>query len=415
VLAQAAAVIAAVLLSSPSAATADSINMPRPQSEQLNGFELFEMLGVSRDRLPASTVPGSVTNNERVNVTVAGDGSVQQVRDQQQIELSGEGDYHVREAGPARSAVALGGDEPPVLDLGDIVWQGFSPGYRQLGADLTLDPLIESAHLPLRIALSFAAAAGRGVAIGPSAQLPGPGTVTLTITNATRQTTVLPTADDSPAQPVAAALDSARTAARGPAAARLPTVGTTLPAKLPVTGASTRRATHVVPLRLRGELRLTGGVATSISAAHVQHPLAVRLDGILHDSITFNLAVDGEGTLELDLTAVPVLDPRPLIPPHGVSTWATWAAAGPSAAERRSALDLLVQTAAIGARAAAYSPYLGPHLGPAGSTVFHYALAPAASPVTPTRALRPRPVAIALTVLAVLLLVGGGVVIWRRS
>ena len=108
--------IAAVMLSAPSAATADFIDLPRPQSDQLNGFELFEMLGVSRDRLPASTVPGSVTNNERVNVTVAGDGSVQQVRDQQQIELSREGDYRVREAGPARSAVALGGDEPPVLD-----------------------------------------------------------------------------------------------------------------------------------------------------------------------------------------------------------------------------------------------------------------------------------------------------------
>jgi len=401
--------IAAVLLSSPSAATADSIDLPRPQSEQLNGFELFEMLGVSPDRLPASTVPGSVTNNERVNVTVASDGSVQQVRDQQQIQLSGIGDYRVREAGPARSAVALGGDEPPVLDLGDIVWQGFSPGYRRLGADLTLDPLIESAHLPLRIALSFAAAAGRGVAVGPSARLPGPGTVTLTITNATRQTTVLATADDAPSQPVAAALDHARTAARGPAAARLPSVGTTLPAKLPVTGASTRRATQVVPFRLRGELRLTGGVATSISAARV------NIDAVLRDSITFNLAIDGAGTLELDLNAVPVLDPRPLMPPDGVSTWATWAAAGPSAAGRRSALDLLVQTAAIGARAAAYSPYLGPHLGPAGSTVFHYALAPAASPVTPTRALRPRPVPIALTVLAALLLVGGGVVIWRRS
>ena len=413
-LAQAVAAIAAALLSSPSTASNDFIDLPRPQSEQLNGFELFEMLGASRDRLPASTVPGPVTNNERVNVEVASDGTVQQVRDQQRIELSGEGDYHIREAGPARSAVALGGDEPPVLDLGDIVWQGFSPGRRQLGADLTLDPQIESAHLPLRLALSFAAAAGRRVAIGPSAQLPGPGTVTLTITNTTRQMTVLPTADDAPAQPVAAALDSARSAARGLSAARLPTIRTTLPAQLPVTGASTRRATQAVPLRLRGELRLTG-VARSVAAARVQHPLAVRLDGILQDSITFNLAIDGAGTLELDLTAAPALEPQPLMPPHGVTTWATWAAAGPSAAERRFALDLLVQTAAIGARAAAYSPYLGPHLGPEGSTVFHYALAPAASPVMPTRVLRPRPVPIALTVLAALLLVGGGVVIWRRS
>jgi hypothetical protein len=167
-------------------------------------------------------------------------------------------------------------------------------------------------------------------------------------------------------------------------------------------------------LRLRGELRLTG-VARSVSAARVTHPLAVDIDALLRDSLTFNLATDGAGTLELDLSAVPVLDLQPLTPPHGVRSWGAWAATGPSAAERRSALDLLVQTAAIGARAAAYSPYLGPHLGPAGSTVFHYALAPAASPATSTRALRPRPVPIALTVLAALLLAGGGVVIWRRS
>ena len=367
---------------------------------------------MSRDRLPASTVPGSVTNNERVNVTVAGDGSVQQVRDQQQIELSREGDYHVREAGPARSAVALGGDEPPVLDLGDIVWQGFSPGYRQLGADLTLDPHIESAHLPLRIALSFAAAAGRGVAIGPSDQLPGPGTVTLTITNTTRQGTVLPTADDAPARPIAAALDSARTARAALCSA--------------VANDQNHSADEAARYRSVDEACYAGrpvatawrASATSVARQYPRprHASACgRHRRLLRDSITFSLATDGAGTLELDLTAEPVLDLQPLTPPHGVHSWATWAAAGPSGAERKSALDLLVQTAAIGARAAAYSPYLGPHLGPAGSTVFHYALAPTASPATSTRALRPRPVPIALTVLAALLVAGGGVVIWRRA
>lgn len=406
--------IAVLLLSSPSPASADSIDLPRPQSEQLNGFELFEMLGVSRDRLPASTVPGTVTNDERVNVAVASDGSVQQVRDQQRIELTGEGDYHIREAGPARSAVALG-DDPPVLDFGDIVWQGFSPGSRQLGADLTLDPQIESAHLPLRVTLSFAAAARPRVAVVPSAPLPGPGTFTLTITNTTQQAIVLPTAADAPARPVAAALDRALNAARDPAPARLPTIRTALPTKLAVIGATTRRATPLVPLRLRGELRLTDGVTRTTSAAGVRSPHAVSLDALLQDSITFTLATHGAGTLELDLTAVPVLDLRPLTPPHGDRSWAAWAAAGPTAAERRSALDLLVQTAAIGARASAYSPYVGPHLGPAGGTVFHYALAPAASPVTPTRALKPRLVPIVLSVLAALLIAGGGIVIWRRS
>src|SRR5439155_22352693 len=132
-----------LLLAFASPAHADTIELPSPQSEQLDGFELLGILGVSRDRLPAATVPGSVTNDELVNVEIAGDGSIERVREQQRIGLTGEGDYYIREAGPARSVIALG-DEPPLLHFGDIVWQGFSPGSRQLGAELTLDPRIES-------------------------------------------------------------------------------------------------------------------------------------------------------------------------------------------------------------------------------------------------------------------------------
>jgi hypothetical protein len=406
--------IAVLALSPPAPGTTrGTIALPRAQSEQLNGFELFQMLGMSRDRLPAATVPGTVTNDEQVNVAVGPDGSVQQVRDRQRIVLTGEGDYRIREAGPARAAVALG-DEPPVLDSGDIVWQGFSPGRRELGADLSLDPQIESNHLPLRVALSYVAAARPRVAIAPPSTLPGPGTVTLTITNTTRQVTAVPTAIDAPAGPVAAALDSALAAARDPEA-RLPTSRTALPTSMAVTGATTRRATQVVALQLGGELRLLGGAAGSASAAGASDPDTVRFDAVLQDSLTVRLPVTHAGALELDLTAVPKLEVGTLVAPRGFRSWAAWATAGPGAAERRAALDRLVQTAAIGARASAYSPYVGPHLGPAGSTLFHYALAPAATPIVPARALKPRLIPIVLTMLAALLLAVGGAVIWRRS
>src|SRR5919199_5700766 len=98
---KAAAMIAALLLSPHTPGYDQTIDLPRPQFEQLNGFELFQMLGASRDRLPAATVPGTVTNVERVDVAVSKDGSVQQVRDEQRIRLSGQGDYHIRESGPA--------------------------------------------------------------------------------------------------------------------------------------------------------------------------------------------------------------------------------------------------------------------------------------------------------------------------
>jgi hypothetical protein len=263
------------------------------------------------------------------------------------------------------------------------------------------------------VTLSFAAAGRPAGAIPPSNALPGPGTVTLKITNTTRQRTVLPSAADAPAGPVAAALDSTLTAAHHPTPSRLPTIRTTLPTKLPVTGAKTRQVSQLLPLRLHGELRLAG-VTRSRGPSRESHPRVVPLNTMLADTATFTLAVDTAGTLELDLTAVPALDPRTLTPPHGTRSWAAWAAAGPSAAERRSALDRLVQTAAIGARASAYSPYLGPHLGPDGSTVFHYSLA-AIAPIATVRALQPRPVPILLALLGLVLLACGGVLIWRRS
>lgn len=410
---RAAVVIAVLLLEAAIPAHADTIDLPSPQSDQLGGSELFETLGSPRERLPASTVPGTVTNNELVQVEVAGDGSIQQVADQQRIRLTGEGDYHIREAGPARSAVALG-DEAPVLDTGDIIWQGFCPGSRQLAAALSLDPQIESTHLPLRMTLSFAAAGHHPAALARGARVPGPGTVTLTIANTTRQASALPTAADTAARPVATALDNALAATHDPTAARLPTNRTTVPRDLRVTGATTRRATQIVALRLHGALRLTAATHP-VTAAGDSLPDAVSLNGMLEDTISFTLATHGAGTLELDLTAVPALDPRPLTPPRGFRSWTAWAAAGPTAAQRRAALDLLVQTAATGARASAYSPYVGPQLGPAGSTVFHYAFARADSPVAPTPSLTPRPVPIGLTILGGLMLAGGAVVVWRRS
>jgi hypothetical protein len=409
--ARAVAVIALLLLSSAAPAYADTIDLPSPQSDQLNGFELFEALGAARERLPGSLVPGNVTNDELVQVEVAGDGSVKHVSDHQRIGLTGAGDYDIREAGPALSAVALG-DQPPVLDFGDIVWQGFCPGNRQLGAELVLDPQLESAHLPLHAVVSFAAGSHPAAHVSGTS-ISGPGTVSLTITNTTRQRTVLPTAVDAPALPVAAALDDALAAARAQAVARLPTIRTTLPTDLQVTGATTRRAIQIVPLRLHGTLRLLP--LHPMTAAGASRPDAVSLNGVLRDTMTFTLATKGEGTLELDLTAVPVLEPGPLTPPEGFRSWRAWAAAGPGAAQRRVALDLLVQTAATGARASAYSPYLGPELGPAGRTVFHYVLPRAAFPVVPPRPLRPRLVPIVLAILGVLTLMGSAVVVWRRS
>lgn len=393
----------AVLLALAAPSAADTIELPPPQADQLGGGELFQSFGVPRDQLPGYLAPGPLSNDERVEVEVSPDGRVRRVSDEQRIRVSGTGDYLVRESGPARAAVALDG-EPPVLSLGDVVWQGFSAGSRLLAARLELDPELESAYLPLRVGLGFTAAGRRGV-LGPGRQVPGAGTVTLTVHNTTGQPGTLPTAADVAAGRLAPALDRLRAEAGAPSG-RLPTIRTGLPAQLPVTGAGSRPAVALVPLRLHGSLSVRGPGQPSST---------VRIDTLLQRTASISLPVTGPGTLALDLTAVPALDPVALTPPGGASSWTAWAAGGPTPAERRAALDLLVRAAATGARASAYSPYLGSQLEPRGRTTFTYRLAAEHAAGSAPARLTPRPVPIGLAVLGALALLGSGVLVWRRS
>ncbi|MCU1693316.1 MAG: hypothetical protein JWM64_2407, partial [Frankiales bacterium] len=89
--------------------------------------------------------------------------------------------------------------------------------------------------------------------------------------------------------------------------------------------------------------------------------------------------------------------------------------ARPGAASRRAALDLLVATAASGARAAAYAPYLGADLPGTGSTVFRFGLAAAPPEVVVRPALPPRHGAQVLAGLAGLFVLAGATAVWRLS
>src|SRR3954452_11673272 len=137
------------------------------------------------DRLRTSVVPGPVRNAEDVSVALGPTGAPVAVADRQRLVIRGAGNYIVRELGPARAAVGLGGTVPPVLQLGTVIWQGFSPGRRALAARLTLDPGIEAARLPLTVAFDFRTADGRRAPLGPGSTAPADGTLTLTLHNNT--------------------------------------------------------------------------------------------------------------------------------------------------------------------------------------------------------------------------------------
>ncbi len=408
------------LLLPTAAAQADEIRLPTSDAAQLAATELLKQLPNFRpDRLLPSNVPGVVVNDETVQVGVAGNGSVRRVELDQRLRLSGVGDYAVRERGPARSATPLGDDPPPVTRRGAVVWQGFSPGSRDLAARLVLDPLIEAVHLPLSLQVSYVGADGRSQALAPGGRIPGRGTVTVTVRNVTQQPADLPTGTDVDPSLVAPALDRALTRARHPSAARLPDTETGLPPALVVKGAQQVAGAQAVPFRVTGSLTLSGTTGAVTGPATTTVPGGASFAGTLGGvrgtpEVAFTVTADGPGRLLLDLSAVAAFDARALTPPRGFTTWRAWAASRPPQGERKQALDLLVEVAATGARASSYSPYLGADLTGSGSTTFGYAFAAADPPAAVTQVLHPRWGAIALAGFAALLLVTNAGLIWRR-
>ncbi len=175
-----------------------------------------------------------------------------------------------------------------------------------------------------------------------------------------------------------------------------------------------------VPLRLGGTLGAPTSRPQPVRVAGpgtTPTPDGARVDGTLApgQSIELTVTLATASRLDLDLTVTPVLDPRTLVPPGGAATWAAWAAGRPAATARRSALDLLVQTAATGARASSYAPYLGADLPGTGATSFRYAFATAPIMAPEVAALAARPAAIVVTGIALLLVLAGGAGLWRLS
>lgn len=386
----AAAALVAVL-AAPAAAAPGTLTLPAPAGT----IPVVVYPGIPRERLLQTFVPGPVTDDERIEVLVGPTGEPASVTVTQRLVLTGTGDYSIRERGPAKRVTALDGTVEPVIQRGAVVWQGFSPGRRELAARIELDPAREALLLPLRVELDRS-----------------PGRLVVRLVNQTRQPRRVP-AGDVPAAAVAGPLDRLRAYAEAHGLRQPPAAGRGLPTTLAATDLTACDVVSAAPLRVEGTVRFPGatGVAVSGPGAAATGDGAT-LKGVLSDTAEITFASDADFTL--DLSVVPTLDPRPLRPPRGLPSWAAWAAGRPPEAERRAAVDVLVDAALSAARADEVAPYLG-HPGPGTvTTAFRYALAPPPPVVVADEPLRPRPVPIALTGLAVLALAGSGVLVWRR-
>jgi hypothetical protein len=397
-----------------------TIELPTPTAALAQELDLVcnPVVGGLPERCKKSSVPGPVVNDENVLVDLTGGGGTQRVQVEQRLVLTRVGDYVIRERGPARSAVPIVKDsDPPNTKFGAVVYQGFTPGNRKLGARLTLDAGLEAARLPLAVTVSYDGADGP-VPLGPGGQVPRAGLVHVRLTNQTTQPAELPTGADADPNALAGPLDAALRFAQAPPGPRLPSTDTMLPKRLRVTSPASGGATQSVPLRITGSLRLAGTTGTIGGPKVTPLPDGGVIAGTLSadpGTVEFTAQVRSAGRLVMDLAVVPTLDERRLAPPRHLATWAAWARSHPPLAERHAALDLLVATAATGARASSYSPYLGVDLPGSGSTVFRYAFAPVDRAADAKRNLQPRPGPIALTGIALLLLLANGALLWRQS
>ncbi|HVE97786.1 MAG TPA: hypothetical protein VNA12_01245 [Mycobacteriales bacterium] len=384
--------------------------LPKPVGE----IPLVAPEVVTPERRRTTFVPGPVRDDERIEVAVAPDGTPAAVVVTQRLELTGTGDFAIRERGPALRVSALEGTTAPIIQRGTVVWQGFVPGRRLLAARLTLDPAREALLLPLRLELSWTAPDGAPIAAGGA--VPGPGRLVVRLANQTARPESLP-AGVARTSDLVPLLDRLREAAAVASTAPPPAAGRGLPLRVPADGVGTRTAVVAAPLRVTGSVRVRGASGVEVSGAGARAlPSGDGADvaGVLHGTTEVVLEVPGSGALEVDLTVVPALDPRRLEPPGRVPSWAAWAAASPDEAARRTATDVLVEAAAAAARADEVAPYLG-HPGPGPtSTQFRYRLAPAPRVVRERVPLRPRPVPIALTATAVVALAAGAAAAWRR-
>lgn len=395
------------------AATAGTAASSLPLPQPVDAVAPLPGVGLARDRLLTSRVPGPVANREAVTVAVGPAGSPAAVTVEQRFSISGVGDYQIRERGPARGAVGLGDTVPPVLSLGTVIWQGFSPGHRELAARLTLDPGLEAARLPMSVQLSYVDRSGRQRSLRPGDRVPIAGQVTVTLQNETAMPVTVATGA-ADAGPLGSALQTLLDAATRPRPGRPPVAGAGLPLVVPGSLTGTTSIYAVAPLLVTGVVRVPGTTARVTGPGVTDLPDGARIRGTLTDAVSFRVDVPGPGPLLLDLTVQPWPDVRTLGPPPPSRSWLAWAAGKPDLSARTAATARLTTVAANAARAAEFTPYLDATLLGPTTTSYRYRAAAAAAIASREPVLTPKPAAIAAGAVAALAIAVNLGLLWRR-
>jgi hypothetical protein len=399
-----------------------TIHLPT-ETDALPNLAQVETL-LNGKRALETQLPGPVEDREQVDVSFDPSGRPIEIEVLQRLFLEGLGDYSFKVPGPALDvAAAPGSDAEPGLRRGAVLWQGFSPDRRELGAVLHLDPSQEVSRLPLAIHLEMTV---DGEPLRGDVPASGRFSMALRIVNRSAVPISIPNAASDPVRS-AAALDAVRRTLK---AGNRPVPGEGgLPDSLPLVSQDGFHTTHIeAPFLIRGRLRFppgslenlhaTGGTERSGGEGIIAFKRQlgegrswireVRVTGVAHDLRLPDLAFQ----------AVPAPPFAETLQPPGGGTWTEFAAQHPDAYTSRTMVRLLLESLWRTARLVQFDAYLGnPDATGESTTTYAFRLTPEPQADVVSLAVSPEvnPLGIGVLAVAFLLLLAGLAVAWARS
>lgn len=376
--------------------------------------------------LPAdgSVLPAFLDDDEVVVARIDADGQIVEMHDLITLKMQGQGDFDIRMPGEVKAVADRGGESPPRLDAGHVVFMGFLLGSKVASADATLDADRYSRAIPVSLRIKYSVngqelKAGR---IHPGSRVDE----TIELANRTGvDASVL--RGEVAGSAGRATLAQTLEALRGVARVYTPEINLNaafpLPSVIPLGVAAPDPVRLLVPMKVVATVRLpTATTLLEAGGATVQ-----RAGSTTRAAWTFFLPSDpgsgGDRALHLRYIAngaPPALDisvtlfpfPPALFQPVGAPDW-------PSALTGQSTtadLVVLAQTAAADLhRIAELTPPLG-RPGPGPERVQYQLSLPAAAPAAAAPAPPPRaePLAVAATIVLVALVAANAWWAWSR-
>jgi hypothetical protein len=370
-------------------------------------------------------LPGRVEDTEHVRIAMDLDGTPVEVVVEQRLVVHGLGDFSFRVPGPARDVEALPGSESePGLRRGAILWQGFSPGRKELGARMELHPDQEVQRLPIEVGLSLTV---DGQPVDTDQPVSGPFELTVHVANRTGVPIPVADADAEPGL-LAPAMDAIfRSLQEGlrpePGHNAVPQVVTVNP---PLGTVDTELESPIEVLVDLGfepgtveGLEMTSDVPTAATWGDDALSWSQQLGGggPLEHTVTVTGTATGMPLPSLRIGATTALPKASLMKPPGPGTW-TEAAAEGLATDGRAMLRSAMETMWMTARTRQYDAYVGnpDRAGPA-TTEYEFVLDPPEERIEapPVATGGVEPIGVAAMALGALGLAWLGLFAWSRN